>query len=221
MFLLIWILSSETTNYVCYRVVVSEDKIQISKNTYGLSGHRLPKSSDVSELMPYTVGENGVLTLNYSVGVMKDIYITDTFTLDETQDKLMWDKGYSEWEYALNKVSTESNFSEPVGGYERYTCEHAVYMVPGEEMESVNSSLFLYLDGQYMWEGVSSGRWEKNGNKLTLIDSDGWAFSSMVLNYVVDSPEASHLVDTNISGGDFFIFTGFSYDFNKYVDYYN
>ena len=53
------------TNYVCYRVVVSEDKIQISKNTYGLSGHRLPKSSDVSELMPYTVGENGVLTLSY------------------------------------------------------------------------------------------------------------------------------------------------------------
>ena len=149
------------TNYVCYRVVVSEDKIQISKNSYGLSGHRLPKSSDVSELMPYTVGENVVLTLNYSVGVMKEIPITDTFTLDEAQNKLMWAKGYSEWVYAMNKVSSASNFSEPTRGYERYTCEHVSYTAPGEDIELLNSSLFLYSDGQYMWEGVSSGRWEK------------------------------------------------------------
>lgn len=212
------------TNYVSYKVVVSEDKIQISKNTYGLSRHRLPKSSDVSELMPYTVGENGVLTLNYSVGVMKEIDITDTFTLDETQNKLMWAKGYSEWVYSMNKVSSESNFSEPTRGYERYTCEHVIYDEPGEEKESFNSSLFLYQDGSYMWDGISLGHWEKSGNKISLFNSSGWAFSRMDLNYVVDSPEASHLEEETIEGtfGEgFTIFTGFSYDYYKFVDYFN
>ena len=210
----------EGRNYYSYKVVVSDDRIQISKNEYGLSGHRLPISSDVAEPIPYTVNPDGSLTLDYTEGVMKNIDITDKFKLDEAQGKLLWDQGFAEWEYVLNKRSSSTSFSKPVRGYERYTCERAVYWVPGEENTSENSSLFLYSDGQYMWDGVSSGHWEKNGNKLSLINSDGWAFDRMDLDYVVKSPDSSVLQEDKITGGDFSIFTGFSYDFYKHTEYY-
>ena len=210
----------EGRDYVTYKVVVSEDRIQIEKDRYRLSGHRYPISSDVSDPMPYTIDVNGVLTLDYTVGVMKEIEVTQTFTLDEAQKKLIWDKAYSEWEYALNKRSNLSNFTRPTAGYEQYTCERAKYWLPGEEMTVENSTLLLYPDGQYTWEGVSSGRWEKNGNKLTLIDKGGWAFSRMTLDYDASSPDAPKLKENTITDGDFNVFTGFSYDLYKNVDYY-
>ena len=208
-------------NYYSYKVIISEDRIQLIKDEYGLSGHRLPISSDVSEQMPYTVGENGVLTLNYTEGVMKEILVTDTFALDESQGKLIWLQGFSEWGYALSKESNETTFITPKRGYEQYTCERAIYELPGEEVISENSTLYIYSDGQYTWEGVSSGHWEKNGNKISLIDSGGFAFSRMDLDYVVDSETASHLQEDTITGGDFSLLTGFSYDFYKHVEYYH
>ena len=68
-------------------------------------------------------------------------------------------------------------------------------------------------------EGI--GTLGKDGNKLSLIDSDGFAFSRMNLDYVVDSPEASHLADKNIIGGESFILESFSYDYYKFIDYFN
>lgn len=207
-------------NYYSYRVVVSGDSIQIIKNEYGLSGHRLPISSDVTDPLPYTVEPDGSLTLDFTEGVMKEIDITDIFKLDNDQGKLLWGQGYAEWMYALNKTSNSTSFIKPVRGYERYTCERAVYWVPGEEMTTENSTLYLYSDGQYKWEGVSSGHWEKNGNKLSLIDSGGWAFSRMDLDYVVKTPDSSVLQEDKITDGDFSVFTGFSYDFYKHTEYY-
>lgn len=154
----------------------------------------------------------------------KDAHLPNRLYSGRDQSKIIWVKEYSNRGYALSKRSSSSNFSEPTRGYEQYTCERAIYWVPGEEKESENSSLFLYSDGQYTWEGVSSGHWEKSGNNISLIDSGGWAFSRMNLKYVVDSTEASHLEEEDpiigTFGDGFTTFTGFSYDYYTYVDSY-
>ena len=43
----------------------------------------------------------------------------------------------------------------------------------------------------------------------------------MDLDYEVISEDASNLVEDEIVEGDFDEFTGFSYDFYKFVDYFN
>ena len=214
-------------NYRTYRVVFSKEQVQIIETLYMDSGHRFVKSSDATEPMPYTVGEDGVVTLSYNVGIMKMIEITDTFTLDEALAKLIWKQGYSEDVLELDKENNETTFSEPSRGYEQYTCEVAEYWEPGEEVLIKNSNLFLYSDGKFSWEGegktVSSGRWEKSTsepNKISLIPSSGWAFTRMDLEYITDSPEASHLKADEIIEDNFEIFTGFSYDFAWYVEAY-
>ena len=218
---------NEGRNYNTYKLIFSEGQVQIIKYQYGLSGHRFLKSTDVSEPMPYTVGKDGVMTLNYSVGVMNVIDITDTFTLDNIESKLIWKQGYFETEYALEKESIETTFITPARGYERYLCDVVSYWEPGEEVSIEGSNLFLYSDGQYSWEGdgrtVSSGRWTKSEtepNKLSLIASDGWNFTRMDLEYIVDSSTASHLKTNSIENDNLDMFTGFSYDFAWNIEFY-
>ena len=212
-------------NYLTYKVLYSGQQLQVIVTRYMDSGRRYIKETAATEPMNCTVGPDGVISVNNSVGVMKKIEFTDTFTLDESQDKLVWDWGYSKWEYVLNKESEEVSFVTPSLGYEEYKCDLVIYWEPSEEVTITDSYLYLYSDGHYSWEGdgrtVSSGSWKiTEPNKLSLINSDGWAFDRMDLEYITDSPEASHLKTLNIEGDNFDEFTGFSYDLSWYVDFY-
>ena len=216
------------TNYYNYKLVFSGDEVQVIKRVYGLSGHRILKSTDVMEPMPYTVGSDGIATVDYSLGVMHEIELTYSFTIDESQNKLLWKEGYNKWEYAMDKESDDTGFITPSRGYEQYSCEYVEYQEPGEEVSIHGSELFLYSDGKYSWEGdgrtVSSGHWEKSkteADKISLIASDRWTFSKMNLRYVEDSPEASHFDVISIEGGEYLEdCTNFSYDLSWYADFY-
>ena len=125
------------------------------------------------------------------------------------------------------KENDETDFITPSRGYEQYTCELVQYWDPGEPVSISGSNLFLYSDGNYSWEGdgrtVSKGRWEKSEtepNKISLIASDCWTFSRMDLEYIVDSPEASHLKTLSTEDDNLEEFTGFSYDLSWFGDFY-
>ena len=216
----------EWGNYITYRVVYSGQQIQIIKTRYMDSSRRYSRETAATEPMNCTVGPNGVVSVSRSVGVMNKIDFTDTFSLDESQNKLVWDWGYSKWEYVLNKKSEEVSFVTPALGYEEYKCDKVIYLEPGEEVMLSDSYLYLYSNGQYTWEGegktVSTGSWEKNGNRLSLKNTTGWAFSRMDLDYETDSPEASKLTEVNIvdSNIDEETFSGFNYDLSWYVEPY-
>ena len=218
----------EWGNYITYRVVYSGQQIQIIKTRYMDSSRRYSRETAATEPMNCTVGPNGVVSVSRSVGVMNKIDFTDTFSLDESQNKLVWDWGYSKWEYVLNKKSEEVSFVTPALGYEQYTVKNVEYWEPGESISIEDSNIFLYSDGHYSWEGdgrtVSTGSWEKSAtepNKLSLIASDSWVFSRIDFEYVTDSPEASHLKTLNIvSDNEEFDFADVSYDLSWYVEPY-
>ena len=215
------------TEYCNYKLVFSGEEVQVIKRVYRLSGHRMLKSTDVMEPMPYTVGKDGIVTVDCSLGVMNKIDFKYIINIDESQRRLIWKEGYFKWEYSLNKESDDTGFITPSRGYEQYSCELVQYQEPGEEMSIEDSNLFIYSDGKYSWEGdgrtVSSGRWETSEtepNKISLIASDRWTFSRMNLEYIIDSPEASHLKTLSIEDDNLDFFSGFSYDLSWYADFY-
>ena len=181
------------------------DEVQIIKIKYQDKNRRYVASSEAMTPMPYTIGEDGTVTVKYSVGVMKEIDVTDTFTLDEAAAQLIWNQGYFKEEMAFEKKSNDADFVKPVRAYEQYLSGVVMYWEPGETVTVDSSSLFLYSDGEYSWEGsgrtVSRGNWIKNAaepNKITLINDKGWAFDNMDLEYIVDSEIKSHLQVTHI-----------------------
>ncbi|MBP5162614.1 MAG: hypothetical protein ILP16_06520 [Spirochaetales bacterium] len=214
--------------YYTYRIVFSGDQVQFIKTRYKDSMRRFVDATDATEPFPYTIEADGVVTVNYSVGVMKEIDITDTFTPDEALQKLIWKRGYYDEEYVIEQESDEKTFISPVRWYEQYMCNVVMYWEPGEEVTIDTSSLFLYSDGEYSWEGsgrtVSSGHWEKSASepsKVSLIPNGGWTFSRMDLEYIVDSPTASHLQVNNIQDDNLDLFSGFDkYLYSWYVEFY-
>lgn len=55
---------------------------------------------------------------------------------------------------------------------------------------------------------------------LDMLPSDGWNFTRMELEYIVDSSTASHLKTNSIDDDNLDMFTGFSYDFSWYIEFY-
>ncbi|MBR5097781.1 MAG: hypothetical protein IK091_00965 [Spirochaetales bacterium] len=214
--------------YCTEKAVFSSDEVQMIKIKYKDKNRRFVWSSEAMAPMPYTIGEGGTVTINYSVGVMKEIAVTDTFTLDETTAGLIWNRGYFQEQMAFEKESNDADFVKPVRAYEQYLSDVVMYWEPGETVTVDSSSLFLYSDGEYSWEGsgrtVSRGKWIKNTaepNKITLINDDGWAFDSMDLEYIVDSEIKSHLHVTHIEE-DYFDMPPYNFDYYSswYVEFY-
>ena len=214
---------NEGSSYSTYKIVFSEDQVQLIKTEYKDRWRRRVELTGATEPMPYTIGTDGVVTVSYTVGVMNEIDITDTLTLDADLKKLIWKQGFSEKEYSLDKESYSRTFSIP-SGFEQYSCEHVWYWEAGEEIQVDNSNIFLYMDGTYSWNGdgrtVSSGSWTKNGNMITLKDSRGWIVSEMVFEFVEEPSKTPHLKLKKIVPDDNLDFTQIDYDFAWCVDRY-
>ena len=210
----------EGSCYSTYKVAFSETDVQIIKTEYKDRWRRRIDLSGATELMPYTIDSDDIITVSHSVGVMKEIDVTDTFTLDTVNKKLIWKKG--EDILALDRQSYSATFTDP-SGFEQYSCEHVWYNEPGEEMDIHDSNLFLYSNGQYKWEGegrtISEGNWTKDGNKVSLNNTKGYVFSRIDFEYVVDSSDASHLKPVKGVPEDM-DFTQVSYDYAWCTDRY-
>ena len=221
--------------YSCiYRVVFSKDKVQIIEAERSYYGYI--QSTDAMEPMPYTVGPDGVVTVSYSVGVMREINVTDTFTLDKNTGKLVWNQEYFSQEHisqkrTLEKESEEISFREPARGYEQYECPLVEYW-EDDDVELEDSTLSLYTDGTYMWKGknwddsekvVSTGHWTKSEseqNKVSLIPDDTGLFSRMDIEYVAGP--LTYLDVTIIENSDFYYFSEeFDYLRTWYVELYH
>ena len=176
-------------DYYTLNLVFSGNEVQLIKKQYGDSARTNLLSTDATEKMPYTLGEDGVVTANHGVGLANTTYVTETFTLDKTGNKLIWKQGVSGKKYTLDKESSDTAFSTPSLGSEEYKYTAGIEYYNSSLSSGViadKCKLTLNSDGTYEIEYVNSGRWEKstdNPNKITLTASDSQVFSRMVIEY--------------------------------------
>ena len=165
--------------YFTFKLVFSEDKVQIIRYQYDSPARNNLISTEATEIMPYTVGKDGSVTVTHSVDIVNQTNIVETFTGDKNQNRLTWKQGYNSGDsYTFDKESSATDFVEPSRVYEQYKLPSSGFYVDhyirfgGATYQAC--ILSLYQDGKYELDTIeSSGSWERNGNKFFLTASAG------------------------------------------------
>ena len=175
---------SDRTEYYTFKLIFTENKVQIIKYQYD-SASRTGQPSDtfVSETIPYAAGKTGSFVATHSVDIVNQKEIAENFTLDKTNNKLVWKIGYTGKRFTLEKESSATSFCTPSLPYEIYKLDGYISKGTGKGRADF-CELTLFKDGEYMIEYVNTGTWGKSKedqNTISLVPGVKEVFSKMDL----------------------------------------
>lgn len=211
--------------YGTLRVVFSSGELQITDTLYRNSDRTLEYKESTSVIMPYTIGDDGSVTATSEIGVMYKVNVSESFSHGNNPETLIWTRGNTDESFELTKESADTAFKPAFRGYEEYSGGHVKYYDYGIEVTLDTTTLKLFFDGGFCWEGdgntVSSGSWDiikGEKDKLILHDNSRFTLTSIELE-----KNDQKLIETSIDGSifdypDYWLEEAFSYYWSCTMD---